>query len=293
MQAKRISTAYKRALLTYLDRFLADATIEKPLDIHKLFVETSSGQSNNLGKALSQFLNYLELDGLDKAFLDSLRKAIPAQNKGVDNDVPSEALVKESLTRLYELLPKHQVIYNLILDSGLRVTEAVRVLAEFKHEKAVALNGGFYRVGTYWMRGKKNSFACYFTEPVYEELWAYEGSVVGADDFSRNVCKHGLVAPKYLRKFVFDAMISEELAIPESVADFVEGRTAQKVGARHHTKLVKQADGWYGRYACYVSKLRNAAPPTRSSFCRHCGGTLKASDPAPFCRSCALPKVQA
>jgi hypothetical protein len=34
-------------------------------------------------------------------------------------------------------------------------------------------------------------------------------------------------------------MISEELSIPESVADFMEGRVLKKVGARHYTKSLR------------------------------------------------------
>ena len=54
-------------------------------------------------------------------------------------------------------------------------------------------------------------------------------------------------------------MISEKLVIPESVADFIEGRVPKKVGARHYTKLLRQADGYYGRYADYLAKLRSIA----------------------------------
>ena len=51
-------------------------------------------------------------------------------------------------------------------------------------------------------------------------------------------------------------MISEELGVPESVADFIEGRVPKKVGARHYTKLLRQADGHYGRYSVYLAKFR-------------------------------------
>ena len=40
-------------------------------------------------------------------------------------------------------------------------------------------------------------------------------------------------------------MISEELGIPESVADFIEGRVPKRVGARHYTKLLRQAEAYY------------------------------------------------
>jgi intergrase/recombinase len=65
------------------------------------------------------------------------------------------------------------------------------------------------------------------------------------------------VAPKYLRKFVFDTMISDGFNIPESVADFIEGRVPKKIGARHYTVLLKQADSHYGKYADYLSQLRS------------------------------------
>jgi hypothetical protein len=63
--------------------------------------------------------------------------------------------------------------------------------------------------------------------------------------------KFGYTAPKYLRKFCFDTMLSEKLSIPESIADFVEGRTPRKIGAKHYTRLLAQprkgADPWRAR----------------------------------------------
>ena len=64
---------------------------------------------------------------------------------------------------------------------------------------------------------------------------------------------NGILAPKYLRKFAFDKMVT--LEIPESVADFIEGRVAKRIGAKHYMALRRQADNWYGRYADYVSNF--------------------------------------
>jgi len=63
---------------------------------------------------------------------------------------------------------------------------------------------------------------------------------------------------KYIRKFVFDTMISESLNVPESVVDFIEGRTP-KIGARHYSRLLTQADCHYPKYATYISELRKTA----------------------------------
>ena len=57
----------------------------------------------------------------------------------------------------------------------------------------------------------------------------------------------GYVQPKYMRKFAFDSMIG--LEVPESVADFIEGRVPKRVGAKHYMALRKQADRFYKKYA--------------------------------------------
>jgi intergrase/recombinase len=41
------------------------------------------------------------------------------------------------------------------------------------------------------------------------------------------------------------------------MAGFMEGRVPKKVGARHYAKLLRQADGYYGRYKDYLGRLRN------------------------------------
>ena len=69
----------------------------------------------------------------------------------------------------------------------------------------------------------------------------------------------GIVTWKYLRKFANDIMTSEKLNIPESVADFIEGRVPRTVGARHYMKLKRKAIEFYLRYSRYVEELREKA----------------------------------
>jgi hypothetical protein len=60
----------------------------------------------------------------------------------------------------------------------------------------------------------------------------------------------GYVRPKYLRKFVFDKMV--ELGIPESVADFIEGRVPSITWL------------WLGRAANTTLALQNTLMPCAS-----------------------------
>jgi intergrase/recombinase len=67
--------------------------------------------------------------------------------------------------------------------------------------------------------------------------------------------RFGIISYKYLWKFAFDTMTSEKLNIPESVADFIEGRTPKTVGARHYMSLKRKAIQFYPRHAECISLL--------------------------------------
>jgi intergrase/recombinase len=52
---------------------------------------------------------------------------------------------------------------------------------------------------------------------------------------------------------------SERLNIPESVADFIQGRVPRSIGAKHYMRLKRKADQFYPRYVEYVTELRRKA----------------------------------
>ena len=68
--------------------------------------------------------------------------------------------------------------------------------------------------------------------------------------------RNGYVTAKYIRKFSFDKMI--ELEIPESIADFIQGRCPRRVGAKHYMALARQASKFYPRYLEYIEDLRRS-----------------------------------
>jgi intergrase/recombinase len=83
-----------------------------------------------------------------------------------------------------------------------------------------------------------------------------------------------VVSYKYLRKFAFDTMTSEQLNIPDSVADFIEGRTAKSVGARHYMNLRRKAIQFYPRYSTYVANLKSKSLETEPKAIRQLKLTL-------------------
>ncbi len=227
------------------------------MDIVKICANLTNGQNHNINRALSALFRFYELKGVDIGYLAVLRKAIPKDNVGVDLNVPIESEILSILSKIHNAPLRYQAFFNLLLDSGLRLTEAERLIGEFNKGSAEIVEvNGFCRCTLGYFRGSKLVYAAYFT-PYACELLKRNKDKVSANGASAYAYKTGFPAPKYLRKFAFDTMISEGFNVPESVADFIEGRVLKKIGANHYTALLKQADGFYPKYADYLAKLRS------------------------------------
>jgi len=214
-----------------------------------MFSKIKNGREH-LWKGLRVLFNYLEIIGFSKDFLDGLRKALPRVQSGIDLNIPDEASIIESVRKLSFIPKGYDTLYNLLLDSGLRLVEAVKVLNEFKNAEKI---NSFYRIPIGLFRGSKQAYYAYFTETTFQKMQVQKEPIKPVNA-SHYFDKKGFISPKYLRKFAFDKMI--ELEIPESVADFIEGRVAKRIGAKHYMTLARQANGFYGKYAEYLNGLR-------------------------------------
>ena len=142
----------------------------------------------------------------------------------------------------------------MLLDSGLRLIEAIRLLNSFPEAEKVE---SFYCCPVGFFRGSKQAYYCYITEYTYQLIKKLSGARSLTKDYAVFwFRKHNLIRAKYLRKFANDVMTSEKLNIPESVADFIQGRVPKSIGAKHYMQLKRKADQFYPRYAQYITKLR-------------------------------------
>jgi len=254
--ADRYAPQTAKGLINYLDRFIGSDPIHDPKDILRIFQGLSVGQQHHLNRALRALFNYLEILGWSKEWLDSLRKAIPKDRVGIDLHVPEPEEILESMKRLPGIPLKYRALWNLCLDSGARMIEAIRIIGAFSEEKLTAVNG-FYRYDVGAFRRSKQAYYAYFTWSTFEVLHEAAGIRIKEKSASHYYCKYGLVSPKYLRKFAFDRMI--ELGVPESIADFIEGRVPKRIGAKHYMALRRQGDKWYPKYGEYLKVLREKA----------------------------------
>jgi intergrase/recombinase len=259
LESKHYCSRYVECILSYLDKNVTELC--EPMDIVSIFAKLTQGQQHNLNRAIRALLNFMELKGVDNAYLNALRKAIPQDIVGVDLKVPVESEILNSLRLLDKMPLKYKALYSLLLDSGLRLTEAVRLINQF--DGATEINS-FYRCTLGYFRGSKLAYAAYFSDSSLELLKKNHERVADRTA-SHYFKKFGYIAPKYLRKFTFDKMI--ELGVPESVADFIEGRAPRRIGARHYMAICRQADGYYGKYADYLKKLRKYGIEAREQTC--------------------------
>jgi intergrase/recombinase len=252
LESKNYSREYAKRIVSELDKRVS--VISTPMDVVNLFRGLTCGQQHNLDRAVRAFFNFhQEVLGVDEGFLNALRRAIPREVEGVDLTIPSEDEVVSSLRRLRRAPLKYQGFYSLLLDSGLRITEAARLINNSQKPEKV---NGFYRCKLGYFRGSKCAYFAYFTIHTFNLIRKINCGFRG-DSASHYFAKRGYVKCKHLRKFAFDKMI--ELGIPESVADFIQGRVPQRIGAKHYMALARQADQKYGRYAEYLTELRRKA----------------------------------
>ena len=254
-----ITKDYRRQIVKSLDRLVT--VISEPMDIVRMFEPLSRGQRKDLNRALRNLFNFLENMGLHSAFLNLLRTNIPKDHLRVDINVPAEEQIAESLRVMAQANPRYNGIYNLIVDSGLRLVEAVRLYNTLS-ESEIHKCDRFNVVPLGYFRECKIAYYGFITDNTIELLLKSRGNVSynSARRYLNKYVNKGrprIITWKYLRKFVFDKMI--ELGVPESVADFIEGRVPKRIGAKHYMVLLRQAKNFYPRYEEYVTSLRNKA----------------------------------
>ena len=223
------------------------------MDIMRCFSKVEKGQ-RHLWLGFRTVFNFLEATGFNADALTVYRKALPTFTCGIDLNVPEEAGIIKALVRLKlnGARSEYVALYNLLIDSGLRLIEAVKVAERIESAECM---GKFYRLALGEFRGSKQAYYAYMTEPTYRQVAALNGNTLNArhaTDYYRRIIR--VISPKYLRKFAFDKMI--ELEVPESVADFIEGRVAKRIGAKHYMVLRRQADKFYFKYVNYLGSLR-------------------------------------
>ncbi|AGG36556.1 integrase [Sulfolobales Mexican fusellovirus 1] len=172
-------------------------------------------------------------------------KELKLPRSGSDLRLVTEDEVKRALKNSSGDEVAHYIL-SLLVESGLRLSEVVKVLNEYEPSQDTAYNTfNVYNVN--WRRGRKNTLYMFHISPLRQMTLDYENTRVKLARY---------IDAKFMRKFVATKMF--ELEIPAEVIDFIQGRAPTTVATKHYIYLFTIARKYYEeKWVPYVRALLN------------------------------------
>jgi len=260
LKARGRDEEYITDLVRYLDKYMRP--IRRPIDIVSMFAECRRGKAH-LSVALRNLLNfYRKIMGFPKDFIEDLKEAIPTVKKGQDTYVPSEEAVIATLKALRHAPFKYYLYWWVPLATGIRVKkDAIRLITEADLSRAERIetpHGAYYFLELGWIRETKATFVACLPDFIYDMIIRFRESgekltYNGARQFRKKRMPH-IEAPNSMRDFCYNKLL--ELGMPESAADFLNGRGPRRIGGKHYMDKIRQIKAFYPRYLAYLKELK-------------------------------------
>jgi intergrase/recombinase len=180
---------------------------------------------------------------------------------------PYQISLEDVVKTMHFLMEKHKVyyaIYRLMLEGGLRLSHALHVVATFNPSEVVEIpeirletsrlvcfqGKGFCR---YYIGVRESQKPCewaYLSIETLELIKSFAPKNVSRHLVRRYAKRHGLLAPKYMRKASWRLMIK---VMPREVARFVQSRFGElKISEARYEDLLSEADEHYPKYLNYL-----------------------------------------
>lgn len=201
-------------------------------------------------KGIRVLCNFLASKNLYPQEIGLIRKHIKIIRSGIDSYVPTDQEIRISIHTLKE---PYKSMYKILCFSGIRATELEYIL---KNDCRIIYRDGFNKIYINYDRGSKSSTFAYI--PAWLSIPKKATSIEG---LKMMVKRNKLVVNvKYCRKWFFTKCI--ELGIPESVADYYEGRTSKSIGVSHYLAKQSLADKFYSeKLLPYFAEFMLKSPP--------------------------------
>jgi len=221
-----------------LDRKLTDIR-----DVKDLKRNLENEYTDAYGRALKNlfnFMDYEEMMEFNGISIEYWKKKIKLRPSGVKEIYISDDELREA----YEKLDgEYKILFKLLAFSGMRLSQT---LEGIKNIENVVIKDDIARVPINSIsKGKKRGFWIYFPSNFLYELkefrvkhhyWTYQKKI-----------KISRVSASTIRKWNYNFLIEND--VPESIADFIQGRASITIGSAHYLHKTKQADKQYGRIA--------------------------------------------
>ncbi len=197
-------------------------------------------------ETFSRFLTYIEkrYDGYETLVL-KLRKAMPKKPKArEDTYVPPDSKVCELGKCLEKQGEIYKSIYNILVSTGCRGTEARYILEHIHELKAVKLDYGAVRIHLppELQRGSKNEYIVYIPLELYEALLKLDTNKLPHQDTIEDKFRECGLPLKYLRKWFRQKL--KLLKIDSETIEAFQGRV-KTIGGKHYTDWIPLLDEAY------------------------------------------------
>jgi len=233
----------------YFKKHLQNRRFENPLELQKYIEDKKKGISS-LVKTARLYLNYCEkFDKLPFEVVNKYRQflKVPYSNPDVYVPTDSEVIIAYNKIKGNSVL---EIVFLVLMTSGIRYIECLDFLKNYNIDKfTVCTNFVAYRVSN--LRHTKNINNIYLPLFVYTKLKQVTNTYNALRQrFKEKQCSFSL---KYLRKWHYNFLLYNN--VPESVADFIQGRSNRSVSANHYLARSQQADFWYSKVVPELDKL--------------------------------------
>jgi len=260
MRANERDEDYIRECVRYLDKYMRP--IRSPADVVAMFAACKGGRQH-LDRAFRNLLKfYRKILGYPKSFIEDLKEAIPTIRTGQDTYVPTEEAIIRTLKALRHAPFKYYLYWWVPLVTGIRVKkDAIRLITEADLSKAERIktpHGAYYFLELGWVRKTKATFVACLPDFIYDMIMAFRErgeklTYIGAIRFRQKRMPH-IEAPNSMRDFCYNKLL--ELGMPESAADFLNGRGPRTIGGKHYMDKIRQIKAFYPRYLAYLKELK-------------------------------------
>ena len=238
MRANRYEKNYQKSLENYLKKYFNGLILTSPQNIID-YLSRMKTTSKYPILALRVYIKYLvETGQLQSNEADNLRRVLKVKKSQPDTYVPTDEVVKGAFSKIKD--ERVKLYFEILAYSGVRVTEMAKMFSDFEKKNLTILDN-YARYSLNFKRGQKNSFYIYMPIEVANKVKRLYK--VDAKTMTKMFDQQSGLTPKYLRKWFYNKAIMA--GVPESVADFYEGRSPATVGSSNYLGKTQQGDHWY------------------------------------------------
>jgi intergrase/recombinase len=241
VKKEKLTEATAKNYYKTLERNIEKLNVKTPYELENIEINKA------LALALRNFLNFLEdrdVDEINGYMIGKWRKKIVIPVAKVQEIYITDKELLEAYEKLKGKKQIYETIFKMVVYSGARLKHVYEALKSFDPEKVVVVNNiARYPIASL-TKGAKKGYWLYFPAKFLDEL--KKAKITQEYKTIQKKLAHGRVNAETIRKWHFNFMIVDN-DVPESIADFIQGRRPATVGSAHYLNKIKLADREYSK----------------------------------------------